>query len=162
MLIRTQAGVRCKCGISSSPKSGPAGWDAPLTTLLHPAFVSLYVGGVWSRSGSHCMPQYSVIPALWLIGLCGSVCCSCGAVTQGDSCSVRWKSHRSSSLLEDRRTTQFAWMLRILYVFFEGGAKRLNSMNTSSGRAGGLSRHPYHSIFFQMQLNGLAFVRIGN
>ena len=35
-------------------------------------------------------------------------------------------------------------------------------MKESSGHAGGLSRYPYHSIFFQMQLNGLAFVRIEN
>lgn len=134
---------------------------APLITLLHPAFGSLHVGGMRSRSGSRCMPQYLVISTLWLIGLWGSVVCSCGAVAQGDSCSVCWKSHRSSLLLEDRRTTQFA-CLRILYVFFEGGTKQLNSMNTSLGRAGGLSRHPYCSICFQMQLNGLAFVRVGN
>lgn len=91
---------------------------APLTTLLHSAFVSPYVGGGRSRSGSHSMPWYLVIPALWFIGLWGSVGCSCGAVTQGDSCSVCWKSHRSSLLLEDRRTTQFAWMLHIFCVFF--------------------------------------------
>lgn len=118
------------------------------------------MGGVWSRSGSHRMPRYLVIPTLWLIGLWGSVGCSCGAGTQGNSRSVLWKSRLSSLLLEDRGTTQFAWMLHILYVFFEGGTNWLNSMNTSSGRSGGLSRHPYHSVFFQMQLNGLAFVRI--
>lgn len=35
-------------------------------------------------------------------------------------------------------------------------------MNVSSGHTGGLSQHSYHFIFFQMQLNGLAFVRSEN